>query len=132
MKSKFKFYTTVAIVGISIFGVTLATRGIHDSMFAHRASADTAYSITLNDGNKYTNGSSTKPIITDSKNYTVKFSYYNCTATSANGGHVIINNGGTVKNSDHILSISSIYPIFTASSGAELQMRASYDAVKWG
>ena len=130
MKSKFKFYATAAIMGVSIFGITLAARGVFPSIFATRTVADTAYSITLNNSNKYTSGS-TKQITTDSKNYEVKFSYDNCSAGGVDS-HVVINNNGTVKNADHILSISSILPTFTAENDVELQFRASYDKVKWG
>lgn len=129
MKSKFKLYTSIAVIGVGIFGVSLATRGIFTS--PNRAVADSTYSITLNNSNKYTSGS-TKLITTDSKNYEVKFSYNNCSSVGGATGHVILNNNGTVKNSDHILSISSLFPTFTASSGAALQFRASYDTVKWG
>lgn len=128
MRNKIKIYTLIAVLGVSIFSICLTARGI---LHADRTVADSTYSITLNSSNKYS-GSSTKMITTDSKNYEVKFSYYNCSTVGGSTGHVIINNGGTVKNADHILSISSILPTFSASSGAILQFRASYDTVKWG
>lgn len=127
MKSKFKLFTSIAIAGATIFSVLLAFRGLENSFQSTKA--DISYSITLNNKNRWTSGS-TKKIDTDSKKYQVAFAYNNCSSYA--DGHVTINNEGTVKNADHILSITSVYPKFTCSNTTDLKFRASYDGTHWG
>lgn len=127
MKSKFKLFTSLAIAGAAIFSVLLAFKGFQNSF--HTTKAEISYSITLNNKNRWTSGS-TKKIDTDSKKYQVAFAYSGCSSYGA--GHVTINNEGTLKNADHILSITSFYPNFSCADNVDLKFRASYDGSHWG
>lgn len=131
MTKRHQIFLSITLSAIGLFAVVLGGQNINGSFFATPArSLTNSYSLTLKESNQYHNGETTKQITTDSGNYKVEFAYYNCSSLS--GGHVTINNEGTVKNVDHILSIESITPVFTCSSSASLKFRASYDAKKWG
>ena len=131
MTKRHKLFSSIVGTAVAIFGTVIASRGVHDSfLFAKNRRAVANYSISLTEANKYRTGEVSKEITTDSGAYQVEFAYYNCSPLG--GGHVTINNEGTVKNTDHILSIESITPVFTCESSVSLKFRASYDSKKWG
>lgn len=135
MKNRNKIFTSLAVIGSAIFAMVLtAGSGVFETLglFLHnKTTTSDTYSLTLNAANHLETGKTSKFITTDSGSYVVKFSYYNCSYSG--DAHVVINNEGTVKNSDHILSITSIYPVFSSSSEDYLlKFRASYDGIKWG
>ena len=135
MHTRGKIFSSIAILGSAIFAMVLtAGSGLFEAFGffkTNRTTTTDTYSLTLDSSNHYESGKTTKQISTDSKNYEVKFSYYNCSA--AGDAHVVINNEGTVKNSDHILSITSLYPVFSSTSADYiLKFRASYDGSHWG
>ena len=88
------------------------------------------YSLTLDNDNGISgsNVSFNQNVSTDSGNYQVAFAYNKC--SSLNNGHATILAGGSIKNADHILSISSINATFSTSG--VLKFRTSYDGTNWG
>lgn len=130
MKTKIKVLSSIALLGAAIFAMTITAGNITDfGNLLSSTKAENSYSITLNNKNKWTSGTN-KKIDTDSKKYQVAFSYNNCSSYA--DGHVTINNEGFLKNADHILSITSFYPIFNCSENVDLKFRASYDGSHWG
>ena len=91
--------------------------------------ANNPYSLTLDSSNKYVDGDQNIP--TDLKNGAfVRFSYTN--ASQSSSGHVVLNNGGTLRNAEQLTSVSYFIPTFTLGNGASLKFRASNDGVNWG
>ncbi|HPS18906.1 MAG TPA: hypothetical protein PLR04_02135 [Bacilli bacterium] len=88
------------------------------------------YGLTLDSSNgiSSTYSSTERSISTTSGNWQVSFSYTN--VSSLTNGHCTIANGGTVVNSDHILSIEELTINFTSTGS--LRFRTSYDASTWG
>ena len=88
------------------------------------------YSLTLDNDNGISGSNVTfnQNVSTDSGNYQVAFAYNKC--SSLNNGHATILAGGSIKNADHILSISSINATFSTSG--VLKFRTSYDGTNWG
>ena len=88
------------------------------------------YTLTLDSDNGIngSNVSFNQNVSTDSGNYQVAFAYDKC--SSLNNGHATILGGGSIKNVDHILSISSINATFSTSG--VLKFRTSYDGTNWG
>ena len=111
-----------SLLGISIFGVAFS-----DNSLDIISAEDSPYSLTLNSSNAYSGSTNetVKSISTDSNGYKVDFTYKNATAYSS--GHVKLNDGGSLTNKDHILSIGSITVNFTGS----LKFRCSYDSNTW-
>ena len=92
--------------------------------------ADASYTLTLDASNKYIDGNS-KSISTDRNvNAFVEFAYAN--ASPSNAGHVVLANGGTLKNIDQLTSVSYFVPTFNLGNGASLKFRASNDGTNWG
>ena len=84
--------------------------------------ADTSYFLTLNSSNKYNGGN--QSVATDKGNgAVVGFAYTN--ASQSSQGHVILANGGTLKNIDQLTSLSYFVPSFSLGNGASLKFRAS-------
>ena len=91
--------------------------------------AGAPYYLTLNSSNKYVDGD--QDISTDLNNgAVVRFAYTN--ASSSSQGHVVLGDGGTLKNTNQLTSLSSFIPSFTLGNGASLKFRASNDGVEWG
>lgn len=91
--------------------------------------ANNPYTLTLDSSNKYVDGD--QDISTDVHNGAfVRFSYTNAAQSSL--GHVVLNNGGTLKNTQQLTSLSYFIPSFTLGNGASLKFRASNDGVNWG
>ena len=91
--------------------------------------ADTSYFLTLNSSNKYNGGN--QSVATDKGNgAVVGFAYTN--ASQSSQGHVVLANGGTLKNIDQLTSLSYFVPSFSLGNGASLKFRASNDGSTWG
>ena len=74
-----------------------------DAFNSSTVRADNSYSLTLNSSNKYINGN--QSVSTDANNgAVVSFAYTN--AAQSSQGHVVLNNGGTLKNTDKLTSLS--------------------------
>ena len=129
MKRKVGLLLAVSLTGSALLAIALSTVGESANLFAFRSEADLSYTLTLNNSNKY-DGNATRSIYNDNNNYAVQFSYSGCSTNQS--GHVTLNNNGTLKNDQQITSVSALYPVFTASSGASLKFRASYNGTKWG
>lgn len=131
MTKRQKLYSSIVGLGITLFSVVLSSTGLKgSSLFALKRGATTNYSVNLNESNKYVTGRTTQQIVTSGGVNSVEFAYYNC--TSGNGGHAVIGNEGTIKNTNAILSINSINAVFTCDQSSSLKFRASYDGNKWG
>ena len=115
--------------GLLLLTIVAATLGFKTNINAIRSQASD-YSLTLDNSNGISgsNVNTTQNVSTDSGNYQVAFSYNKCSALS--GGHATILAGGSIKNSDHILSIDSITASFSTSG--VLKFRTSYDGSSWG
>ena len=128
MKKNKAMWLTVGIsVGVVAMSLSIATIKSYNGSI--RGEAD-AYSLTLNSSNGITgsNVNTTQNISTDSGAYLVPFSYNKCSVY--NNGHATILAGGSIKNSEHILSIYSLNA--TYSSNGVLKFRTSYDGTNWG
>ena len=91
--------------------------------------ADTSYFLTLNSSNKYVDGD--QNVATERGNgAVVGFAYTN--ASQSSQGHVVLANGGTLRNTDKLTSLSYFVPSFSLSNGASLKFRASNNGVDWG
>lgn len=91
--------------------------------------AGAPYYLTLNSSNRYVDGN--QNISTDLNNGAlVGFAYTN--ASQSSSGHVVLADGGTLKNTDQFTSLSYFIPSFTLGNGASLKFRASNDGVNWG
>lgn len=126
-KKKVTWLTAGISVGVIAMSISIATCKSYDHSI--RGEAD-AYSLTLNSSNGITgsNVTTTQNISTDSGAYLVPFAYNNCSALD--NGHATILAGGSIKNSEHILSIYSITASFNTSGS--LRFRTSYDGSSWG
>ena len=126
-KNKALWMTAGISLGVVAMSVSIATFKSYDHSI--RSEAD-AYSLTLNSSNGISgsNVNTTQNIYTDSGAYLVPFSYSKCSALD--NGHATILSGGSIRNSEHILSIYSINASFS-TSGA-LKFRTSYDGTNWG
>ncbi len=115
--------------GLLLLTIVAATLGFKTNINAIRSQASD-YSLTLDNSNGISgsNVNTTQNVSTDSGNYEVAFSYTKCSTLS--GGHATILSGGSIKNSDHILSIDSITANFSTSG--VLKFRTSYDGSSWG
>jgi len=124
MKRKQK--VLIGVVGTTL-AILIAVVGIGGSNgLLNNISADSnTYTLTLDNKNAYTSGS-TQSISTDSGAWTVNFSYSSCTSSINN--HALISNGGSITNTDHILSIKEINAVFAGN----LQIRTSFDGTNWG
>ena len=115
--------------GLLLLTIVAATLGFKTNINAIRSQASD-YSLTLDSSNGISgsNVNTNQNVSTDSGNYQVAFAYNKCSALS--GGHATILSGGSIKNSDHILSIDSITATFSTSG--VLKFRTSYDGSSWG
>ncbi len=129
MKRKVGIFSAIALSGSGLLAIALSSTGVTGNLFVFRSEADLSYTLTLSNSNKY-DGNATQYIYNDNNNYAVQFSYSGCTTNQS--GHVTLNANGTLKNDQQITSVSAIYPVFTASNGASLKFRASYNGTKWG
>lgn len=146
MKNKNKIFTSIAVLGTTLFALLLASVGIGDKFYSQKTSADyTLYHIVLDKNNKLDSieisGSiATKPVTTSTgvDENAIIFTYNNC--QSASGAHAYMPNGSIISNEkdnslafkNQITGIDSITPVFTAEENATLQFSASYDGVNWG
>lgn len=123
--------TVGMLVGTGLLLLTIAasTFAFKTNVSASRLQASD-YSLTLDDSNGISgsNVTTSQNVVTDSGNYEVAFAYDKCSALSS--GHATILAGGSIKNSDHILSIYSINASFSTSGS--LKFRTSYDGSSWG
>lgn len=124
------------IKAILLVGIGMITTGIAASSISTNISIDKAsnvtYGLMLDDTNKINVSSVeeiTRSITTRSNEYYVDFSYQNVSPSIS--GHCILNSGGIIRNSDHILSIDNILMTFETDFGL-LRFRTSYDSVNWG
>ena len=126
-KNKAMWLTAGISVGVVAMSLSIATFKSYSGSI--RSEAD-AYSLTLNSSNGITgsNVNTTQNISTDSGAYLVPFAYSKCSAY--NDGHATILAGGSIKNSEHILSIYSLNATFSTSGS--LKFRTSYDGTNWG
>ena len=126
-KNKTMWLTAGISVGVMAMSLSIATFKSYSGSI--RSEAD-AYSLTLNSSNGITgsNVNTTQNIYTDSGAYLVPFAYSKCSAY--NDGHATILAGGSIKNSEHILSIYSLNATFSTSGS--LKFRTSYDGTNWG
>lgn len=131
MDKKHKIFSYITAVAIALFSVVLSTNGVQEAFLFTRTRAVSVYTLKLDSTNAFNNsGSGTQNIYTKKGN-TVPFSYTNCASLS--GGHVKINEGGTIANDNQIASVSSVLANFTGStSSTEFQFRASFDKATWG
>ena len=123
--------TAGVLVGTGLLLLTIAasTFAFKNNVNPLRSSASD-YSLTLDNDNGISgsNVTTNQNVTTDSGNYQVAFAYNKC--SSLNNGHATILAGGSIKNADHILSISSINATFSTSG--ILKFRTSYDGASWG
>ncbi len=124
--------TIGAIAGTLILGMTIALAAAVNGQFniSSIRSKASDYTLTLDAENGITgnNVTTNQSIATDSGAYQVNFAYNNCSSLS--NGHATILAGGSIVNSDHILSIYSINASFETSGS--LRFRTSYDGATWG
>lgn len=124
--------TIGAIAGTTILGLTIALAAAVNGQFniSSIRSKASDYTLTLDaeNGITGTNVTTNQSIATDSGAYQVNFAYNNCSSLS--NGHATILAGGSIANSDHILSIYSINASFETSGS--LRFRTSYDGATWG
>ena len=123
--------TAGVLVGTGLLLLTIAasTFAFNNNTNPIKSSASD-YSLTLDSDNGIigSNVTTNQNVATDSGNYQVAFAYNKCSAL--NNGHATILAGGSIRNADHILSISSINAIFSTSG--VLKFRTSYDGSSWG
>ena len=142
MKNKNKIFTSLAVLGSAIFAMVLtAGTGIFEAfgIFNRTTTGNSGnYNIVLDKNNAYSSGAS-KDILTSSGKNPITFSYSGC--DTLNNGHAVLNENGTIGNNwtnksdtfnNKLSSITSITPVFTASAGASLQFRASYNGKSSG
>lgn len=131
MEKRFKVYGSIFLTGIALIGTVLGTREIQNGGFFERVRATNEYQLDLTKDNAFkSTGSGTQNIYTKKGN-TVPFSYTNCAPLS--GGHVKINEGGTIANDLQITHVTSVLANFTGSTAStELQFRASNNKENWG
>ncbi len=130
MEKKHKIFSSIGISAIALFSLVIAERGIDGSFLSAKFRNVSQYGLSLNSSNSFAGGSGTKVVYTNGSN-PVTFSYTSCSSLS--GGHVKINENGTIANEDHIRSITGVTPVFTCSSEAtSFEFRASYDKETWG
>ena len=147
MKNKNKIFTSLAVLGSAIFAMVLtASTGVFEALGlfnSTRTTSSNATNLILNEDNAYSSGSSQIINTTFGKNPIV-FDY-SSGCSSFSGAHVNLADGATVGNyykannsssginwNNKLTSIESIKPVFSASSGASLQFRASYDGKTTG
>ena len=123
--------TAGVLVGTGLLLLTIAasTFAFNNNTNPIKSSASD-YSLTLDSDNGIigSNVTTNQNVATDSGNYQVAFAYNKCSAL--NNGHATILAGGSIRNADHILSISSINATFSTSG--VLKFRTSYDGSSWG
>ena len=132
MKNKIRLVAcSVFLTTLTLTVVTALAKDDRDFLFGpSNVKAGNDFSITLNSQKKYVEGVS-KAISTDANNgATVLFGYTN--ALPSNTGHVILQDGGTLKNLNQLTSLSYFVPSFSLASGALLKFRASNDGETWG
>ena len=110
---------------ILTFGITLSVITFKgNSLFLSSIADSQKYSITLDNKNSYSSGTS-KTIHTDSGLYSLPFEYTGCSALS--GYHASMSYGATIKNTEQITSIEKL----EASYDGALSFRYSYDGLAW-
>ncbi|MCR5309189.1 MAG: tyrosine-protein phosphatase [Bacilli bacterium] len=131
MKNKFKLIACSLFLSVGTLTALIAVEkeGVTDLLNLTSVKAGNEYTLTLDSSNKYVDGNQNVP--TDSNNGAfVRFAYTN--ATQSSEGHVVLLNGGTLKNTEQLTSLSYFAPSFTLSDGASLKFRASNNGVDWG
>lgn len=147
MKNRNKIFTSIAVLGSAIFAMVLtAGSGIFETLgLFGKNRATNPNEIILDSSNHYlTSDGSSKTIYTSVGNNPIVFNYTGCSQTS--DGHTNMAANATIGNlwmqndkdagilwNNKLTSVESITPVFTASSGAALLFRASYDGkTNWG
>ena len=130
-KKKHLLFTSIALTGVALFGVIVASHGVHGSFLLNKVKADNTYNLTLDQSNRLTSNISETTSISRSTRLgnTVKFDYSNCNAES--GYHAVINNGGVIVNADPLGGLTGIIPTFSSNDG-QLMMRAGYSPLDFG
>lgn len=147
MKNRNKIFTSIAVLGSAIFAMVLtAGSGIFETFGLFGKNKNLSPNeIILDSFNHYlTSDGSSKTIYTSVGNNPIVFNYSGCSQTS--DGHTNMAANATIGNhwmendkdagilwNNKLTSVESITPVFTASTGASLQFRASYDGkTNWG
>ena len=131
MKNKFKIVACSLFLSVGTLTalVVLDNDNSGNIFNSSTVKAGAPYYLTLDSSNKYIDGN--QDISTSLNNgAVVGFAYTN--ASQSSEGHVVLANGGTLKNIDQLTSLSYFIPSFTLGSGASLKFRASNDGVNWG
>ena len=127
MKNSVKKWSLIGLLTSVALAVGVIAFSHAEVNFSHIQKGDaTEFTLTLDSANGYTSGTE-QSIITDSGQYAVTFAYASC--NNAASAHVLINDGGTLVNKDHIRSISKLQATYT---GGTLKARTSYDKATWG